>query len=321
LDIAIIGAGLAGVVLAGRLRAAGHAVTIFEKSRGAGGRMATRRTDNFAFDHGAPCFSAESAAFRAFLAPHIDSRLVARWPARFARVSADGTARAEDVERFVAVPAMNALCKALVGDTPLHTQVQVAPIEKPHELTDSDGRPLGRFDWIVSAAPGPQTAALFADLAPLALDPDHMSGGFTTMLGLPAAHDPGWDMAETDDPVLAAIIADSSKPGRSAHGTAFVIHARSDWSEPRINEAPEAIQPQLADAFTRLAGIDASAAAYATTHRWRYAHANAGLSQGFVFSPEVALAACGDWCWGGGVEAAFRSASALADRLAGQVSD
>jgi hypothetical protein len=216
---------------------------------------------------------------------------------------------------------MNAVCKALVGDTPLHTQVQVAPLQQPHELMESDGKPLGRFDWIVSAAPGPQTAALFADLAPIPLDPHHMSGGFTTMLGFPAAHDPGWDMAETDDPVAAAIIADASKPGRSAHGTAFVIHARSDWSEPRINEAPEAIQPQLADAFTRITGIDASAATYATTHRWRYAHANAGLSEGCVVAPEAGLAACGDWCWGGGVEAAFRSASVLADRLAGQVSD
>ncbi|MFO7899797.1 MAG: FAD-dependent oxidoreductase, partial [Planctomycetota bacterium] len=93
-------------------------------------------------------------------------------------------------------------------------------------------------------------------------------------------------------------------------------HARSDWSEPRIDEAPEAVQPLLLDAFTRMTGIDAGAAAYTATHRWRYAHAHAGVAGGCVFAPEVGLAACGDWCIGGGVEAAFQSAITLADRLA-----
>jgi predicted NAD/FAD-dependent oxidoreductase len=320
LNTAIIGAGLAGVVLARRLRAAGHAVTIFEKSRGAGGRMATRRTDAFTFDHGAPCFTAKSAAFRAFLAPHIESGLVARWPGRFVRLS-ESAAQAVDHERLVALPEMNALCKALAADTPLRTQVQVAPIRQPHELTDSDGNPLGRFDWIVSTAPGPQTASLFAHLARVTLGPEHMTGGFTTMLGFAQAHDPGWDMATVDDQMIASIIRNSAKPGRSGDGSAFVIHTRSDWSEPRIDDPPEAVQPLVMAAFTRITGIDADAVQCATTHRWRYAHANAGLSQRCVFAPEARLAACGDWCWGGGVEAAFRSASALADRLAAQVSD
>jgi hypothetical protein len=210
---------------------------------------------------------------------------------------------------------MNALCKALVGDAQLRTQVQIAPIRTPQTLHDSEGNALGRFDWIVSTAPGPQTAALFGEFAPVALAPHHMTGGFTTMLGFTEAHDPGWDMAETDDPVVAAIIADSSKPGRSADGTAFVIHAHSDWSEPRINEPPEAVQPALMDLFTQMTGIDAGAATYATTHRWRYAHANAGIPERCIVAPDVGLAACGDWCIGGGVEAAFTSANALADRL------
>ncbi|RIA47587.1 NAD(P)/FAD-dependent oxidoreductase [Dichotomicrobium thermohalophilum] len=315
MDIAIIGAGLAGVMVARRLHEAGHAVTLFEKSRGAGGRMATRRTEGFAFDHGAPYFFAESAGFRAFLAPRIKSGLVARWRGRFVRLTADETAHAVDQERFVTVPAMNALCKTLAEDTPLRTQVQIAPIQKPHELHDSDGNALGRFDWIVSTAPGPQTAALFGDLAPVALAPDHMTGGFTTMLGFTQAPEPGWDVAEVDHPIIASIIRNSAKPGRTGDGAAFVIHARSDWSEPRIDEPPEAVQPLLADAFTRITGIDAGAAAYATTHRWRYAHAHAGLPDGCIFAPEVGLAACGDWCVGGGVEAAFHSASALADHL------
>jgi len=316
-NIAIIGAGLAGVVLAQRLGAAGHTVTLFEKSRGAGGRMATRRAEDFAFDHGAAYFSAESAAFSAFLAPYIESGPVAQWQGRFVRLPGDSAAQAEAGERLVAVPAMNALCKALAAGATLFTQVQAGPIRKTHELHDSDGKALGRFDWIISTAPGPQTAALFGDLAPVALAPGHMTGGFTTMLGFAQAHDPGWDMAEIDDMIIASIIRNSAKPGRTGDGAAFVIHARSDWSETRINEPPEAIQPLLTDAVKRITGIDACTAAYATTHRWRYAHANAGVPESCIFAPDAGLAACGDWCCGGGVEAAFLSAQALADRLIG----
>ena len=55
--IAIIGAGMAGVTCARTLRQAGHKVTIFEKSRGLGGRMATRASAFGSFDHGAQYFT------------------------------------------------------------------------------------------------------------------------------------------------------------------------------------------------------------------------------------------------------------------------
>ena len=55
-DFIILGAGLSGLTLAQALRT--HipqaSVKILEKSRGLGGRLATRRTENSRFDHGAP---------------------------------------------------------------------------------------------------------------------------------------------------------------------------------------------------------------------------------------------------------------------------
>ena len=42
-DIAVIGAGIAGLVCAQQLSQAGYSVVVVEKSRGLGGRLATRR--------------------------------------------------------------------------------------------------------------------------------------------------------------------------------------------------------------------------------------------------------------------------------------
>ncbi len=316
MKVAIIGAGLSGAVLARKLHGAGHDVSIFEKSRGAGGRMATRRANGFAFDHGAPWFTVLSTEFRDFLAPHFASGKVAEWLGRFVHLAADGNQEPLDSEpRCVASPAMNALAKALVAGAALHTGVHVAPLREPHLLHDSEGNALGRFDWIISTAPGPQAIELFADIAPLTLAPGHMSAGFTAMFGFTGDVAPGWDAALIDDDVIASIIVNSAKPGRNDGGTAFVAHAQTAWAEERINEEPTAIRPQLALAFTRLTGIDAGLAEYSTAHRWRYAHANAGFADGFAICPEAGLASCGDWCGGGGVEAAFASANALAEEL------
>ena len=52
-SVAIIGAGMSGLAAARVLSDAGYAVTIFEKSRGVGGRAATRRRAGFIYDHGA----------------------------------------------------------------------------------------------------------------------------------------------------------------------------------------------------------------------------------------------------------------------------
>ncbi|OZH52858.1 FAD-dependent oxidoreductase [Hydrocoleum sp. CS-953] len=51
-DIAVIGAGMAGLVCAQELQKAGYSVVVLEKSRGVGGRMATRRVSGSRADHG-----------------------------------------------------------------------------------------------------------------------------------------------------------------------------------------------------------------------------------------------------------------------------
>jgi predicted NAD/FAD-dependent oxidoreductase len=83
--IAVVGAGLPGLVAARQLQAFAD-VTVFEKSRGAGGRMATRYAGEFKFDHGAQFFTARTTAFRDFLEPLLSEGVIADWPARFAEL-------------------------------------------------------------------------------------------------------------------------------------------------------------------------------------------------------------------------------------------
>ena len=52
-DVAVIGAGMAGLTCAQLLHQAGYSTIVLEKSRGLGGRVATRRVKEIRADHGA----------------------------------------------------------------------------------------------------------------------------------------------------------------------------------------------------------------------------------------------------------------------------
>ncbi|NJL49588.1 MAG: FAD-dependent oxidoreductase [Leptolyngbyaceae cyanobacterium SM2_5_2] len=51
-DVVVVGAGLSGLTAAQALRQAGYGVLVLDKSRGVGGRVATRRVGEVPVDHG-----------------------------------------------------------------------------------------------------------------------------------------------------------------------------------------------------------------------------------------------------------------------------
>ena len=62
-DVLVIGAGMAGLIAAAELRRAGRRVLVLDKSRGGGGRLASRRIDGATFDHGAQFITTRDPRF------------------------------------------------------------------------------------------------------------------------------------------------------------------------------------------------------------------------------------------------------------------
>ena len=82
--VAIVGAGMAGLSCAAALKTAGASITLFDKSRGPGGRMSTRRSAHRRYDHGAQYFTARDPDFQAVVARWTADGLVAPWTGRLA---------------------------------------------------------------------------------------------------------------------------------------------------------------------------------------------------------------------------------------------
>lgn len=315
MKIAIIGAGLSGLTLANRLSAI-HNVEVFEKARGPGGRMSTRRASPFAFDHGAQYFTAESERFQTFVRELEAQGLVAIWPQD---IRLTGGARLSDKPKYVAKPGMNAICKHLAETLRVYTQVHVETLSKDAEgwqMSAKDGTQHGPFDWVISTAPAEQSAALLPETfsGQTVLSEVEMQGCFALMLGFEQPLDLAWQALKSDTPPIGWMATNSDKPGRP-DPSALLIQSDNAWAEAHLEDDPEQIIADLMAAGSALARVDLSTATHRALHRWRYASTPKPAGVPFLLDEKQQLAACGDWCPGSKVEAAFLSANALADEI------
>ena len=336
-NIAIVGAGLAGLSCAQALSAAGHHVDLFEKSRGPSGRMSTRRGDDagqpWQCDHGAQYFTAGDAAFRAEVARWQQAGAAAVWSGQIA--SFDGqrwSTPTTDTERFVGTPRMTSpaacMVKSLSAQAQLHAQTTITKVARTQQgswtLTSAEhGQHPTRYDALVLAVPAPQVLPLLADVSPAGhaiAASVRMRGSWALMLRCAARIDLPFDAAFINAGALRWMARDSSKPGRSGSeaGETWLLHAEPEWSETHIEDDPASVTAALLEAFVALGGSTADITT--TAHRWRYADTDpastpASGNPSSWWDAQARLGLCGDWLHGGKVQGAWLSGQHVAQRL------
>ncbi|MBB1251367.1 NAD(P)/FAD-dependent oxidoreductase [Rhizobium sp. G21] len=315
--IAVIGAGLAGLTLASRLQSVAD-VTLFEKSRGLGGRMAERRRGDHRFDHGAQYFTARDPAFLSLTAEMTRLGATAMWPVMIddRRPGAPVSSEA----RYVGTPGMNGMARRLGRGLNITLETEISAIQPDDRrwlLVDKAGAALGVFDWVISTAPAPQTARLMPSefSAGARLAQVRMSGCFTLMIGLDRAPELNAEAIRAHHPVVGWIALNSSKPGRDGP-PCLVVHSRNDWADTHMENDRDWIEKELLAGVVELTGEDFSNAPHRDLHRWRFANVETPLGAPFLIDAGLGLAAAGDWCLGGRVECAFQSASSLSQAIA-----
>lgn len=326
--VAVIGAGIAGLGCARTLADHGCDVVVYEKSRGAGGRMATRRADpGLQFDHGAQYFTVKDPRFARYVAAWVEDGIVARWDGRVATLSRAilGEPRGS-IERYVAVPGMSAVCKHLARELTIRTQVRVGRLmhaDRGWQLWDDQGTELDRFDAVVVSTPAPQAAELLLPVSPLGSQAASvtMDACWAVMAAFPTRLPLACDGAFVEASPLAWIARDSSKPGRKSQPETWVLHASRDWTQANLEADATEILPRLLHAFWEASGMQPSEPLAAVAHRWRYAISDEPHTDRCLFDPATRLAACGDWCSGPRVEGAFLSGMAAAGVILSSLHD
>jgi predicted NAD/FAD-dependent oxidoreductase len=320
--VAIIGAGLSALVLAAQLQRRAR-VTLFEKSHGVGGRLATRYASPYEFDHGAQYFTACTGEFRDFLAPLIAKGVVAPWQATHAEIDGNRVISEQqwgaDSPRYVGSPRMNAIGKHLAADLDIRLDTPVKRSDRNGDfwqISGDDEIQLGEFDWVVSTAPPIQSAALLpTDFTELDdLSNARMSACFALMLGFEEALPLPWQAASIENAAISFIAVNSSKPGRP-DGFTLVVHSSSDWSETHLDDEPQSITDHLLHELGETIGHEIEFPDHCRLQRWRYAKVATPAMDEALIDSDNRLAACGDWCLEGRVESAWSSAMALSRKL------
>jgi hypothetical protein len=306
--IAVVGAGIAGLLLAGALKARGEDVVVLEKSRGLGGRLATKRVGEAVFDSGAQYFTAKSERFAA---------LVAGWAARGVVVPWPGGS----THRWIARPSMNALGKYLAEGLDVRREAKVVRVRRADggwELT-IENQAACRAGRLVLTAPLPQSLsllqaggvdlprALAAELAALTYHP--CLALLLTLEGPSAV--PAEGVALTAGPVRW--IADNTKKGISpGMAGAVTVHLSPAFAAEHYarteTELAAWVVPGIADRL-------GSPVRQVTLQRWRFSEPAATYAEPCVWLAELGLGLAGDALGGPRVEAAALSGLALAERM------
>jgi renalase len=334
-SVAVVGAGMAGAACAQALMQAGHAVQVFDKSRGPGGRMATRvmpwldaagALAQHQFHHGVSGFAAHSPDFQSVLRAAELAGHVRPW-----QPVADKAGWPLDVAGpcYQPVPDMAQLCRVLLDGAQhfWHHPVQALQHSAAGwQLMINNRWTVGYFDAVLLALPPAQAAVLltphcreWAQRASLAL-----MRPCWTLMGVaqaPARRVP-WQVAQpTRGPVawMSCTDAGPSHPGLPRH-QAWVAHARPAWSRANLEQPAAWVQAQLQQAVADWLE-QAPQWRCAVVHRWRYAMPSAAAvrpGDPCWWNGRWGLGVCGDFLGGRGrhgVDAAWLSGTALARTL------
>ncbi len=328
LKIAIIGAGISGLTLANDLLSA-HDIKVFEKSRGPGGRLASKRvaTDDSkeSVDMGAQYFTCRGSAFATFLDQHIrPNKAVSAWHCNLKQEISGGQWRSFEAEtRYVGYPRMSALTRQLAMDIDILTNSRITAISgTPGKwwLTDENNALHGYFDCVLITTPAEQLMDLlqasklenlvdYFDVAMHKMQPCWaIALNFDTSIGS------AWTGMEPCHSAIAWMANDSSKPGRQHMGEWWTIHSTPQWAQQHVDAPADWVVEQLSQYFRDLTLCELPVQRH-LVHRWRYARPQCNSPQTRIWHPQFKIGIAGDWLSGGRVEGAFDSARRLMNAI------
>ncbi len=307
-DIAIIGAGISGLVCAQQLTQAGYKVVVVEKSRGLGGRVATRRLHNTLADHGAS-YLEPNGVLQQLVQVLSDRHLLQVWTDTVYEWSPQQQLQSSiPTPRYVAPTGMSAIAKFFATglEVRLNQRVQAITLtaDKYWQLSfepTRDVTPPLTSQAVVIAIPAPQALML---LSTTDLDTEFLErlrlqefdpclsviAGYSTELQQPA-----WKAVNLAHPDLSWIGLDSSKR-MATEQPVFVLHSSAEFAQ-RYLEA-EDLQPAgdhlLAQAAALLPGLETPE--WMQVHRWRYAFPRRPWHDSCLSADSLPLVCCGDWC-------------------------
>lgn len=343
-DVAAIGAGMAGLICAQQLQQLGYQVVVLEKSRGVGGRVATRRCPGTRADHGARFLEPTTELVRELVMALSNHHIVQPWTDRFDRFNPDDRELIPSSNwcpYYIAPQGISAVAKFLATDLNICLSSRVQKIQ-PNDRNDGWRIILESTEevtarTVVMAIPAPQALMLLEEettgitsdfldrVRSVEFDPC-----IAVMAGYPAERQqdlaqnkPVWrGLVFPPDRDLAWISWESSKRKASTQPV-FVLHSSAEFAKHYLDATD--LQPAGDRLLARAAECAMpwlDAPEWMQIHPWGYAFCRQPLPESILSTQSpLPLVCAGDWCGGDRIEGALASGFEAARWVNGQLQD
>lgn len=300
MNIAIIGAGLSGANVYRLLKSQGHEVTVFEKSRGAGGRCATRYIEDKKIDHGTPFFEAKNERFLSFCHDLVHENILTK-----------------KEDSYYPVDGMNKICSFLLDKEDMVLQTRIIKADYVNNqwlLIDENNNNYEGFDKLILTIPAPQILQM-----DIVLDEDIKAqlesvqyDSIATLL-VYAFTIENLDSPYLQNDIMFKKVVNNSKKYNYKNFNSYLLHLNPSLSNHHNFASKEAVKEYMINKIYTLTGENLEEDFHVVPHLWRYAFVSQRIYKEYLYDKNYGLGICGDFFKYKDLEGSFLSSTYLID--------
>lgn len=337
MKIGIVGAGISGLVAGRKLALAGHDVTVIEKNRELGGKLASTEFGGVTADYGYSHFEVSDPAFARFVDELREEGLVSSWAQDFALH--DGTQyhavnpNVQASNWFAAPDGMNAIVRSLARWVDVKSAEKVGGMtfigsdrsRKRAWMLNLTDVSVFECDAVILAAPAPEAYGVLQtaqDETPARriirhIDEIRYKPCYALLVHADAASTE-WRGITCDGEMLRWIGNESSKRGSGGGdeaGTVFLLQSSARFARKHAHTDPQEVTSRMLGRASEITGLSLQDPRATRLHFWKYFKPLNPFDDYFMEleMEEAPLALIGDYFMGGSLEDAFLSGEQLAD--------
>lgn len=302
MKIAIIGAGFSGTNIYQLLKQDSHDVTVFEKSRGAGGRCSTRYVDDKLIDHGTPFFKTSSEAFEEFINLKVDENILMKKDSHY--YPSNG---------------MNKICSSLLDDNDFKKNTKIISCDFENakwSLKDENGTAYESFDKLIITIPATQVLEMDINL-PTQISNKLQDVKYDSTASLMIY---SYTLQNISNPILlkdssfSKIVDNSSKYDYKSFSS-YVLHLDRDLTNKQEFKNKDEVKEFMLKKVHDVSGISLEEDFHILPHFWKYAFVSQSLEDEYLYDENCSLGFCGDYFDGQDLEGAFLSSKRLYENV------
>ena len=297
MKIAIIGAGFSGCNLYNNLKEKYEDITIFEKSRGVGGRLSTKYIEDKFIDHGTSSLIPITDDLKFFC---LD-------------LAKNGVLKAK-YDQFIPKNGINSICKFLIDEKDLLVNTKIIKAQNSNNkwfLEDENHKVYEDFDLLFITIPAPQILEMQIELQDdFKQKLSHIKYDSVFSLILYSNENLKLDEKKIYENVDVSDIINNSKKYLYKDFSSYIIHSTKEFANCLNHKNKDEIyklflenfEEELQDELKNFTTIE---------HFWKYANAKNSLDMPYFLNKEKNLGICGDYFNHNNMEAALSSSELL----------